>query len=399
VPRLTLPLQFGRRRGARGDHGAVAVLVAVLLAGGVLLGMAAYAIDVSLMYAERAQVLNAADAVAMAAAQECVRQTTNCQRQTPTEPQLVAVANGNAGDNAMSIDELCVKAQATGGPDPCTTPSGSATRCLTDPPADVSYAQVLAGTKTADDKTVLPPVFAGAAVRGYTGAHVVACARVAWGPPQGPYAALTVSRDLLSDLVRTSVDGFQPAPPAGITDTPGAVEQVINLQDAQDSAPADDGGLGYLNADPKNPTSCLVDVASNADLPGKTNNQANTMALPTGCDALIKKKEFAASSDPQPYLLMPVYNSENTLPTGEAQFMNIYGIVAFRITGHQLSDTKPDPDVLIRDLPDDKFCGDKTTTADRCIRGYFVWANIIDGTLPAFGWPRTLGVATYKTVG
>jgi uncharacterized membrane protein len=51
---------FKRRRTS--EHGAVAALVAVLLAAGVLFGSGALVIDVGLLYSEREQLQSGADA-------------------------------------------------------------------------------------------------------------------------------------------------------------------------------------------------------------------------------------------------------------------------------------------------------------------------------------------------
>jgi Flp pilus assembly protein TadB len=60
------------------DTGAVAILVAVLLTGGVLLGTAALVIDVGNLYAKRDQLQNAADAAAWAVAQSCISTPVSC---------------------------------------------------------------------------------------------------------------------------------------------------------------------------------------------------------------------------------------------------------------------------------------------------------------------------------
>ena len=65
IPGIARPLLRLLRRDERG---AVGVLVAVLLAGGVLLGLGAMVIDVGQLYQERAQLQNGADAAAVAVA-------------------------------------------------------------------------------------------------------------------------------------------------------------------------------------------------------------------------------------------------------------------------------------------------------------------------------------------
>jgi Flp pilus assembly protein TadG len=48
------------------DRGAIGVLVGMLLATGVLLGMAALTVDVGMLYQERAELQNGADAASIA---------------------------------------------------------------------------------------------------------------------------------------------------------------------------------------------------------------------------------------------------------------------------------------------------------------------------------------------
>ncbi len=54
-----------------GERGAVSVLVAILMV--VLLGFAALAVDIGVLYAERTQLRNGADAAAIAIAQKCAK--------------------------------------------------------------------------------------------------------------------------------------------------------------------------------------------------------------------------------------------------------------------------------------------------------------------------------------
>src|ERR1043165_3858879 len=63
------------RRRRPGERGAVAVTVAILLGGGVLLGFAALVVDVGQLYAEREELQSGADAAALAVAKACATQT------------------------------------------------------------------------------------------------------------------------------------------------------------------------------------------------------------------------------------------------------------------------------------------------------------------------------------
>ncbi len=59
------------QRIGRDEGGAIAVLIAVLIGGGVLTGMGALVIDIGQLYVERAQLQNGAEAGAMAVAKSC----------------------------------------------------------------------------------------------------------------------------------------------------------------------------------------------------------------------------------------------------------------------------------------------------------------------------------------
>ena len=59
-----------RRLTSHGDRGAVAPLVAILMAGGVVLGMLTLSVDVGNIMWERRQLQNGADAASLALAKD-----------------------------------------------------------------------------------------------------------------------------------------------------------------------------------------------------------------------------------------------------------------------------------------------------------------------------------------
>ena len=385
MPRLTFRYD-GR---AATDRGAVAPLVAVLLAAGVLLGMGAWVVDLGLAYAERGQVVNAAGAAALAAAEHCVQPGSR----TCGQPGAVqAVADANAHDGQMSIDTLCGVDRLGDQLNRCAAASGGgAAQCLTAAPTGVSYVEVHAGTRTADGKSVLPPVFSQGA-----GPHVGGCARVAWGPPRGPYAGIGLSDCAFKATTDGIGDaaGFQAPPPKNIPDA--SVEHVIPLETP--GGPGDDtcDDVVYYAAD----GNCRRQVDPNTQITGWVNPVAGGTP-PPGCAQLVRDKEVASYADPQPYLLMPIYSGyarDQVEADGKTTF-RIVGIAAFRVTGDKLTADPPAGDVLDHSLSADDFCRAPATSATRCIRGYFVWAHIIDGRMPATGWTTNYGVAAYKTVG
>ena len=100
--RLTRPVRLIRRR--RPDRGAVSTVFAVLLAGGVVMGMLAMTVDVGSIWLERRQLQNGADAASMALADICARDATKCDP-TQTSATLDPLLDDNAGkDQASQLD-------------------------------------------------------------------------------------------------------------------------------------------------------------------------------------------------------------------------------------------------------------------------------------------------------
>ena len=88
---------------ADGERGAISVLVAILMV--TLLGFTALAVDVGMLYAERTQLRNGADAAALAIAQKCARNINDADCST-TSALARSLANSNAGDGASNITAL-----------------------------------------------------------------------------------------------------------------------------------------------------------------------------------------------------------------------------------------------------------------------------------------------------
>ena len=76
-----------------------------MLAGGVLLGMAALVVDVGTLYTEREELLSGADAAAQRLALDCSRTGGLCGDQDFT--RAAAAADGNAKDSLSSVDLIC----------------------------------------------------------------------------------------------------------------------------------------------------------------------------------------------------------------------------------------------------------------------------------------------------
>ncbi|MBT2594429.1 pilus assembly protein TadG-related protein [Arthrobacter sp. ISL-72] len=83
-----------------GERGAVSVVVALLLVA--LLGFGAIAVDVGMLYAERTQLRNGADAAALAVAQKCAKNASDADCST-TSALARSFANSNANDGLSNI--------------------------------------------------------------------------------------------------------------------------------------------------------------------------------------------------------------------------------------------------------------------------------------------------------
>jgi Flp pilus assembly protein TadG len=171
---------WGRKR-RDSDQGAVATVLAALLAGGVVMGMGAVVIDVGQLYVEREQLQTGADAASMAVALSCIRgNTCTSAAQTAT---AVSYAAKNAGGDQKANAQICIN--NTG----CPATWNTAITCppMFTPPAGQTvgnYVEVRTSTLTSSNSTLLPPTFAGALSGAkYQGKQVGTCARVNWGPP------------------------------------------------------------------------------------------------------------------------------------------------------------------------------------------------------------------------
>jgi len=222
------------------ERGAVAMIVAMLFGFGVMLGLAALTIDVGNINADRRQLQNGADAVALAVAQQCVQDGT-CKLIDPTTSKLYTnlqdLANANAADGATAIrrvDGVPPFGMASGTPAICGTADGLP-KCLvgwapsksnlqecpepTTPLSDVvKYVRVYTETdmKKADGThdNILPYYF-GAAITGISGANQQTCAQVGIGPMGNSTNTLpiVVAQCAYDTMLAANTPSFPPMPP------------------------------------------------------------------------------------------------------------------------------------------------------------------------------------------
>ena len=251
-PRRALDSRW-RRLSRDGDRGAVATLVVVLLAGGVLLGMGALVVDVGQLYSERAQLQNGADAAALAVAQGCAKGAATCDASTSGTARTYA--NGNALDSTSAVTSVCGD-NGAGTLAGCAASTGLLTDCPAAPAAGTRYVDVHTATLTSSGSTLLPPALArtlpGRA--GYAGSTVLACARAAWGSPSAATpVAMTISFCEWTGATSggTSYAAAPPDPPNPVP--PASMERILQLHGTGSACAGGSsgwdlpGGFGWLD--------------------------------------------------------------------------------------------------------------------------------------------------------
>ncbi len=337
----------------RDERGVVAALVAVLIGGGVLLGIGALVIDVGQIYQERGELQNGADGAAIAVAKSCA--LGSC---TP------GVAGQLADDNASSLTggtagvSLVCGSGSLGG---CPPATGSPESCPPAPSAGTNFVDVYTATQTAGGSTLLPPVFATTLLgnSGYQGTTVRACAQAEWGPPSAATtAALTISACEWDQATQQGTL-FAPAPQSSLpsptfdevlTQAPGN-----GVGCATEPAGADGpGSLGWAHAPGGN---CTLSVTA------PTFQQDPGAPVTGGCQSLLQN----AQQNKIP-LLVPVYVSMNS---GSNTFA-LQGFADFVLTGYNLPPGQFEPDWLDP--------ANTCTGTNYCVTGYFV-----QGVIPSTG--------------
>jgi hypothetical protein len=225
--------QLIRIRRRRGDRGAVATLVAVLLAGNVLVGMGALVVDVGLLYAEREDLQSGADAGALAVAKACAASHWTCNPGQATG-LAVSYADDNA-DDGESQAAVCGRVLSGGAPvnrlSPCAPGASNLTGCIGSAPVDPApYVEVRTRTLRDDGSTLLPYAFAST-LTGTDGARLGACSRVTWGPVRRAASSVAMAISMCDFLAATNQGAeFQPPPDAGVADPDTDVAAEVALR-------------------------------------------------------------------------------------------------------------------------------------------------------------------------
>ncbi|MFG1926781.1 pilus assembly protein TadG-related protein [Cryptosporangium sp. NPDC048952] len=343
-------------RRPSGERGAVAIIAAAVMGGGLLFGMGALVIDVGKLYDEREQLSSGADLASWALAKRCITAATRslCGAQATLAATL---ASSNAKDSATNISAICGRFT---GLSSCATQTSKLSDCLGSPPATANYLQVQTSTKEADGTTKVPPVFSNLLNSSNTGSSVGACARVAWGIPNtATPLAIGIGRcefyqltnsGLVYSLVSgvggllTGVLGDTGTAVAGLLGAaPPATGQLIFIHDTigkvntspacNAGAPASPppwtggNGFGFLQG-AYSDANCLQTMTVGDVLP------ASDLGALAPVNCLTSLQNAVNTGAP---ILVPIYDYQwNPLINLDAYTVRIAGFAAFVVKGYQL---------------------------------------------------------------
>lgn len=325
------------------ERGAVGVLAAVTTL--VLLGAGALAVDVGQIYAERAQLQNAADAGALAVAQAC--NATGCT-QAEAEAIAVSLANANSNDTQSNVAEvdLSVADQVT-------------VRTTTQSGTNSFLRKMFASALNA------PPVSVGA--------FAVAAAE----PPSGGSGFPLAISDNCYNLSEASPTGeiqkisYKP----GGTCTGPSGAQIP-------------GGWGWLDQD--SPCQATTETGSNQMGSDPGNNP------PSGCSQILLEWKSTILGGGEVNVAFPIFDDATN--QGQNGQFHIIGYATFNIWGwkfgnnheYEFRNTADDPG-----MTNDLACDGGN---NRCIIGQFIKFESIDSFGGSPGGGADLGTVNIKLI-
>ena len=361
-------------RDRRDERGAVAVIVAALLAAGVFMGCVALSVDFGQFSANHSQLQSSADAAGSLAAQQCAS-TGAC----PTPASLDAISQQN--DNTIAKSHVAAMCGSVNGTafGTCPPSDGKITTCPAFT-APENYVQVLTQKGTHFDFT---DNGAGGEATGQ------ACSAATWGPIGTYSASLPITFSTCewqaatggNPLTGSPAPNYAPAPP--YPPYPSAsYEHKILLESKTDGACTTfnghdaPGGFGWLTS----ATGCQQTATTGGWIQVDTGN-----SVPTGCDSQIEASlgkivKFPVYDCMNSVASMPA-NPATQCSTGNGThlYYHIAGFASFYVTGWQLAGTSQNS--IATGAP---ACG----TGEKCIVGYFVQdtgKGLIDPSAPDFG--------------
>ncbi|MEV7606264.1 Tad domain-containing protein [Paenarthrobacter sp. NPDC089322] len=287
-----------------GERGAVAVLVALILV--VLLGFAAIAVDVGMLYSERAQVQNGSDAAALAVAQKCAANTSdpNCSTTSQLAKDMV---DKNALDGLGNLNSVNLN--------------------LTNRTATVS-----AGAQQAGRSPNSVSLFFGR-VLGLNTADVMTSSTVQWGSPLAGTTPFPLAFSVCqvrgyiggaAQLLQAHGSGANPSCMYGPS---GAVVP---------------GGFGWTVQD-------LNSCGGTIDLALSEGGSAPGNSAPVNCSTTLNKWADTINAGKDTIVLLPVFNA--VTGTGSGAVYHLTSFAAFKVIGWKFSGNSGLPDTFRNTSP------------------------------------------------
>ncbi|MGW4928692.1 pilus assembly protein TadG-related protein [Agromyces sp. NPDC004153] len=321
----------------REERGATAVTFALLLVP--LLAILAFVVDIGLLYYEKAQLQNGADAAALAVAQECALLPDSCEGDASDVASTYSDSNANDGAATASIPEGTFEVDGR---------SGKVT--------------VRTSTQTIDGDAALSHPLASAL--GLAPTTVVAEASAVWGlPVAGNTLALTFGRCEFADHEPTG-DDF----------TGSTINISYDVTERRHCGPDEDGdgvadvfsrgAFGWVES-----SNCTVDIdLADPWVPGTSGANGNS----SGCSAELLSSYIGQT------VLIPLFDDcrdasrptdPNPMCNGSDVEYHLVAFAAFHITGIRVPG--------IND-PDRSACSGGC--ANKTIQGYFrSYVDLADG--------------------
>jgi Flp pilus assembly protein TadG len=272
------------------ERGAVSVLVAILMVA--LLGSAALAVDVGMLYAERTQLRNGSDAAAIAVAQKCANDVNDpdCSASSTLARGL---ASSNAGDGISNVSSLALDTTA---------------RTVT----------VTAGSQEAGKEPNQVSLFFARAL-GVNTAEVTAASSATWGSPKSGPTTFPVAFSICQ--VKNHVDRT-----LQLLQNHGSNANADCLYGP--SGAAVEGGFGWLTSDP-GICGAQIDlaVAEGGSDPGNS--------APGSCQATLSHWASEITAGRDVVVFLPVF--DRVTGTGAGAIYGLISFAAFKVKGWSFS--------------------------------------------------------------
>ncbi|TQJ33294.1 pilus assembly protein TadG-related protein [Arthrobacter sp. SLBN-122] len=286
---------LGRPQGKTSERGAISVIVAIMLV--VLLGSAAIAVDVGVIYSERAQLQSGADSSAIALAQKCARSITDSLCST-TSTLAANLANQNALDGKSNVYNIQLEKTAR----------------------TVSVITTAKGTGAPDNSVSL--FFANAL--GVPSKEVGAKSSAVWGSPiKGPTAfPLAFSICQVQNMVDHGL-------------------QVLQNKDSKSANPGCTlpsggtvpGGFGWLAQDTGK---CGASIDLSIDKGGSDPTSTKTgNSAPSNCEGTLNGWAADITAGRKVIVLLPVF--DKVTGTGAGAIYHLTAFAAFNVVGWKFS--------------------------------------------------------------